>query len=305
MKSTSLSSNTESFIASLGKNVREQVLGSAVTNFAIGGPFQYLVELESIDNAAQILSAIHNEALVWRVLGAGSNLLVNDDGLSECILRLGRGLRYWNDLGSGRVEVGGAMPLISLSHDVSKQGLSGLEFAGGIPATLGGALRMNAGAHGSDMATILETVTIVTASGKIEELKTSELNYSYRHSEIPERGIVLKATLKLTPGDKDKILAERARHLAARKEAQPITLPSAGSVFKNPGGSDSAGILIEKCNLKGTVVGGAMISEKHGNWIVNHAGKASAQDVMACISLCQDAVNKEFNIKLEPEIIFW
>lgn len=289
---------------SITPKYRENVLGSKVTTYCIGGLIRLLAEPDTEYELQDLIRTLKVKNENFRVLGAGSNLLIPDAGVNETVIRLGKGFRFWEQLGEGRIKVGGAMPLISLSQETAQAGLSGLEFAGGIPASFGGAVRMNAGAHGSDIAAVLESARIVDSNGECFDIEAKDLEFSYRHSNIPDRGIVIGGILKLISGDKEKILKLRAENLAHRKAVQPITLPSAGSIFKNPPGS-SAGKLIEQAGLKGFRVGGAQVSEMHGNWIVNADREATAQDVEACIIECIKRVKELFGIELEIELVRW
>ncbi len=290
---------------SITSKLRENVPGSKVTTYCIGGLIRFLAEPDTENELQDLIRTLKSKNENFRVLGAGSNLLIPDAGVNETVIRLGKGFRFWEQLGEGRIKVGGSMPLISLSQETAQAGLSGLEFAGGIPASFGGAVRMNAGAHGSDISAVLESARIVDSNGECFDIEAKDLQFSYRHSNIPDRGIVIGGILKLVPGDKEKILKLRADNLAHRKAVQPITLPSAGSIFKNPPGALSAGKLIEQAGLKGFRVGGAHVSELHGNWIVNAEREAKSVDVEACIDECKKRVKESSRINLETELIRW
>lgn len=278
---------------------------AAFTTYAIGGPAAFLIEPDSEAALARCLSYLSACGLPYKVLGGGSNLLVSDAGVHGWVIKLGRSFRYVRELEEeGSYEVGAATALMSLSRDLSKQGWSGLEFAGGIPASLGGAVRMNAGAHGGQMADIVQDVSVVTEDGERLVIALAELGYSYRRSQLPKGSVVTGARLKLTSGRAEEVLARRSEHLAARKAAQPLSAPSAGSVFKNPPG-ESAGLLIERAGLKGTKRGGAEISDKHGNWIVNPGKSARAEEVRELIEICRSEVGERFGIELEQEVIWW
>lgn len=164
---------------------------------------------------------------------------------------------------------------------------------------------MNAGAHGSELANCLDAVSVMLPDQRILRLDSAELGFSYRHSVLPEGAIVLKAEITLTQSSKESCSALRRKYLAERKEHQPLTAPSAGSVFRNPDSAKSAGFLIEACGLKGRSVGGAQVSLMHGNWIVNEERRATASDVLGLIDLCQRSVHQKFGIALNPEVISW
>jgi UDP-N-acetylmuramate dehydrogenase len=291
--------------SNLPEGFRSGVPGARLTTYGIGGPILSLYEPNSAEELAGLVKRFQQAGLRFRVLGGGSNLLIPDEGITEPVIRLGTGFRFWERLPSNRARVGAAMPYIRLSQETAQSGLSGLEFAGGIPAWFGGAVRMNAGAHGSDTAAVLESAKLVTYEGDIVDIPASQFGYSYRKSRVGELGIVIEGTLKLVEGNSDDILAVRAKNLSHRKSAQPITLPSAGSVFKNPAPDLTAGIVIERSGLKGFRVGGAEVSNMHGNWIVNPEGAARASDVKACIQECQRVVRDKFNINLETELVVW
>ncbi len=282
--------------------------GRDLSTLAIGGTLNLVINAETVGDVGKSFMALKQCGLSCRIIGAGSNILIPDEGLAEPVLMSGRNFRYVKDLGQGRFEVGSTTSLMSLARELSNAGFSGLEFAGGIPASIGGAVFMNAGAHGSEMAQVLEAVQLVTQSGDYLELSRSELEFSYRHCNLPKDCFVTAAIIKLTPGDSEKISRLRSEYLAERKLRQPLTMPSAGSVFKNPDkvpGAEarSAGWLIEQCGLKGFTLGGARISNLHANWIVNYSKIAMASEVRELIQIAQKAVQEKFQITLQPEII--
>lgn len=284
---------------------RENISGKKLTTFAIGGPIRLLAEPDSAEQAAAILYAADQIGNPVHFLGAGSNVLLPDVGVADLTIKAGRGLRYVLDAGAGNFEVGAAMSLMTLSRSLSQQGFAGLEFAGGIPASIGGAVRMNAGAHGGEMADILQEVQLALPGGTVCWLPAVEFCFSYRHSVVPDGAMITAARIRLRPETIETTAARRAEYLAERKKRQPLTQPSAGSVFKNPVAGGSAGYLIEQAGLRGHSIGGASVSEMHGNWIVNIGRRATAADVLGLISLCQHAVERDTGIQLEPEIVRW
>jgi UDP-N-acetylmuramate dehydrogenase len=288
--------------------VRRDVLGSDLTTFAIGGELSLLVEPQDLSQLLAVSKFLAAADLPWRVLGAGSNLLISDQGVKAVVLKLGKGFRTLSSIEHGRVpgliEVGGAASLMTLSRSMSEQGLSGLEFAGGIPASIGGAVFMNAGAHGGEIGAVLKEVAFVI-DGEEHRVAAKTLPFSYRHSGIDPKAIVTSAIFELTPGDREKIIAHRAECLRERKLRQPLNSPSAGSVFRNPAPDAPAGRLIESCGLKGQELGGAQISEMHGNWIVNPRRVATSKDVQELISLCIQTVNQMHGVTLRPEVVSW
>jgi UDP-N-acetylmuramate dehydrogenase len=194
---------------------------------------------------------------------------------------------------------------MTVSRDLSQQGLSGLEFAGGIPATFGGAIFMNAGAHGHEISEVVTEVELLMSGGERNVLSNRDLNWKYRKSNLPKDSIVLSTKIKLVLSDSEQTFKHRAECLNYRKQTQPLTLPSAGSVFKNPSSTLSAGKLIEELGLKGYRIGEAEISSLHANWIVNPRKKASFNDVHSLIKLCQNEAKKQRDIELELEQIIW
>ena len=288
--------------------IRSGVLGRDLTTYSIGGPIQTLCEPEDSQQLQQAVALLADSGAPWRVIGAGSNLLIADAGLQTVVLRLGKGFRS-SLVGPGRdgavmVEVGAAASLMTLSRTVSEQGLSGLEFAAGIPATVGGAVFMNAGAHGGDIASVLHEITVLRGS-ELQRIAASELPFRYRHSGLEPSAVVVAATFKLQPGDRERIVERRAQCLAERKARQPLTSPSAGSVFKNPAPERPAGRLLEECGLKGAAVGGAVVSALHGNWIINPQRSATAEDVQALMARCVEAVAAHAGVVLQPEVLYW
>jgi UDP-N-acetylmuramate dehydrogenase len=288
----------------LGLRVRSDLLGSACSTFSIGGPLACLIEPKDLSELSTACKLLREEGLVPRILGAGSNLLLPDEGVATPIIRLGQGFRKVN-VSASVVEVGAASSLMSLARSVSDAGLSGLEFAGGIPASVGGAVCMNAGAHGGEISQVIESTSVLLADGKVAELSASELCMSYRHTQLPAGAIVFAARFRLVESDKTLTAQRRAAFLAERKLRQPLHLPSAGSVFRNPPGAKSAGALLEGAGLKGFAVGGAAYADSHANWIVNPQRRALASDVKALIQQGQAKVQALNGIALIPEVVCW
>lgn len=288
-----------------GDHVRCGVDASTLTTFAIGGPLQFVVTVESLWELQAVQKLLATEKQQTRVLGFGSNVLVADQGIRGWVVRLGQSFRSVERLEGDRFIIGGGASLMSVARKISGDGFSGLEFAAGIPASLGGAVFMNAGAHGAEIAERLERVSVVMSDGSFRVFERDELPWKYRHSGLPREATVISAELTLPSGDKERIARACSDNLAHRKNTQPLSLPSAGSVFKNPSPELSAGKLLEDAGLKGVSVGGAMISSLHANWIVNPDRRASASDVLALISLCQERVSERWGIDLEPEVRIW
>jgi UDP-N-acetylmuramate dehydrogenase len=271
------------------------------TTIKIGGPADLFVEPSSIDNLEKVMDLVIEEQIPWRAIGRGSNLLVSDQGIEGVVIKLGAGIDHL-EIKDQEITVGGGHSIVSLSTIMSKKGFSGLEFASGIPGSVGGAVYMNAGAHGSDISKILKKARILFEDGTISWLNNEEMEFSYRTSVLQKKkpGIVLEAVLILKEGEKGKIVAEMQKNKDYRKETQPYNFPCAGSIFRNPL-PNYAGKLIEVAGLKGYSMGGAKISEMHGNFIVN-AGNATAQDVLNLIQHVKNTILELYEIHMETEV---
>jgi UDP-N-acetylmuramate dehydrogenase len=281
--------------------VKENEPLSNHTTIKIGGPAQLFIEPSSTENLEKLMTEISAHQIPWRAIGRGSNLLVSDQGIDGVVIKLGKGLDLLT-VDDEVISVGGGHSLVSLSTMMSKRGLSGLEFASGIPGSVGGAVYMNAGAHGSDMSKILIKAKVLFEDGTISWLNNDEMEFSYRTSVLQKKrpGIVIEAVLQLKAGEKNKIVAEMQKNKDYRKDTQPYNLPCAGSIFRNPL-PNYAGKLIEDAGLKGYSIGGAKISEMHGNFIVN-AGHATAKDVLDLINHVKTTIFDLYNIEMETEV---
>lgn len=284
----------------LGKVKENEPLANHTT-IKIGGPADLFVEPSSIDNLEKVMDLVIEEQIPWRAIGRGSNLLVSDQGIEGVVIKLGAGIDHL-EIKDQEIIVGGGHSIVSLSTIMSKKGFSGLEFASGIPGSVGGAVYMNAGAHGSDISKILKKARILFEDGKISWLNNEEMEFSYRTSVLQKKkpGIVLEAVLLLKEGEKSKIVAEMQKNKDYRKETQPYNFPCAGSIFRNPL-PNYAGKLIEVAGLKGYSMGGAKISEMHGNFIIN-AGNATAQDVLNLIQHVKNTIFELYEIHMETEV---
>ncbi len=278
------------------------------TSLGIGGPARALVIVEDENELLRLLRFFRENEVPWRVIGRGTNLLVGDGGFSGVVLVLGHGFQSLavskrDVAGCVNVTVGCAYGLTRLANRCVEMGLSGLEFASGIPGTVGGAIIMNAGAWGREIADVITVVTIITPSGR-KNLNKKELEFGYRcwenKKDISEPLVVSEITLNLSAGDSEAIKRKCEELRNKRREKQPQKVPNAGSFFKNPS-HDSAGRLIEGCGLKGKQIGGAMVSPVHANFIVNQ-GQATAADVLELMTTIQEKVKKSYNIHLEPEV---
>jgi UDP-N-acetylmuramate dehydrogenase len=284
----------------IGKVKRNERL-SQHTTMKIGGPADIFIEPASLENIQKVMTFLKERQIPWRAIGRGSNLLVSDKGIEGVVIKLGSGLDHLT-INDSEITVGGGHSLVSLSTLISKKGLSGLEFASGIPGSVGGAVYMNAGAHGSDISKILTKAHILFDDGSMEWLSNDEMEFTYRTSVLQKKrpGIVLEAEFQLTKGDKTAIVSQMQKNKDYRKETQPWNFPCAGSIFRNPL-PNYAGKLIEDAGLKGFQMGGAKISEMHGNFIVN-AGNATAKDVLDLIQYIKDTILNLYGIKMDTEV---
>ncbi len=270
------------------------------TTFRIGGNADIFVRPESKEQIAEILRLCRKQDVPYFILGNGSNLLVGDRGFRGVVINI---MDNMNDIkvDGGIIKAQAGAMLIKVSRAARDNSLTGLEFASGIPGTIGGAIYMNAGAYGGEMKDVVTQVTAIDAEGEIYTFGTDELEFSYRHSVIQQRDlIVLDVTMKLAAGDQ-KIIDDRMSELAvARRTKQPLEYPSAGSTFKRPEGY-FAGKLIMDAGLRGYRVGDAQVSEKHCGFVVNR-GNATADDVIKLIDDVKAKVSEEYDVVLEPEV---
>ncbi|MEK3989479.1 UDP-N-acetylmuramate dehydrogenase [Robertmurraya sp. FSL R5-0851] len=271
------------------------------TTIKIGGPAELFVEPSSVENLEATMNLIRKYRVQWIAIGRGSNLLVSDRGISGVVIKLGAGVDKV-EINGTTLTVGGGHSLVSLATSISRKGLSGLEFASGIPGSVGGAVFMNAGAHGSDISKILEKALVLFEDGTLEWVANEEMEFSYRTSVLQKKrpGVVVEAVFSLKEGNKDSIFGEMQKNKDYRKETQPWNFPCAGSIFRNPL-PNYAGKLIEVAGLKGYQIGGAKISEMHGNFIVN-TGNAKADDVLQLIQHVKDTIYDLYEVKMETEV---
>lgn len=271
------------------------------TTMKIGGPADILIVPKHVAGIEKTLQLVKQYKTKWTVIGRGSNLLVSDQGIEGVVIRLGEGLDHL-EVEKHKVRVGSGYPLIKLSTLLSRQGLAGLEFASGIPGSVGGAVYMNAGAHKSDISSVLSKALILFEDGTIDWLMNKELEFSYRASVLQTKrpGIVLEAEFQLQARKREEIVRSMQNNKDYRRETQPWNHPCAGSVFRNPI-PHFAGDLVEKAGLRGYRIGGAQISEMHGNFIVNTGG-ASAQDVLSLIELIKHTIKDKFDVDMHTEV---
>lgn len=272
------------------------------TSFLIGGPADLFVEPATIDEIKGVCLIAQKEKVPFFVLGNGSNLLVSDEGIRGIVLHLGKNFSKIECDGDILTVCSGAT-LAKVAKIALEASLSGFEFAAGIPGSFGGAVAMNAGAYGGEMKDILVDAEVLTPEGEVLTLTKEELDLSYRHSCIFEKNyIVLRARIRLHPGNAEEIKKRMQELACARKEKQPLEYPSAGSTFKRPEGY-FAGKLIQDAGLKGYTVGGAMVSEKHSGFVINRGG-ATAEEVRFLITQVQKKVQEQFGVLMEPEVRF-
>ena len=270
------------------------------SSFRIGGAAEAFAVAGSEEELTHLAALCREEDIPLLVVGRGTNLLVSDEGVRGVVVRLGEGLSALRAEGD-TITAGAGVTLARLAQFAQQHGLTGLEFAHGIPGSLGGAVVMNAGAYGGEMKDVVVSVRCLDDDGVIREYGAEALDFSYRHSRFSERGgIVLGAVLSLTPGDGEAIAAKMRELMAKRTASQPLDLPSAGSTFKRPA-SGYAAAMIDGAGLKGYAVGGAMVSEKHAGFVVNTGG-ASFDDVLAVMEHVQSTVREKYGVTLEPEI---
>ncbi|PEM88341.1 UDP-N-acetylenolpyruvoylglucosamine reductase [Bacillus wiedmannii] len=286
--------------ANVGRVLVNEAL-ARYTTMKIGGPADILIVPKHVASIEKTLQLVKKYKIKWTVIGRGSNLLVSDLGIEGVVIRLGEGLDHL-EVEKHRVRVGGGYPLIKLSTLLSRQGLSGLEFASGIPGSVGGAVYMNAGAHKSDISNILSKALILFENGTVDWLTHEEMEFSYRTSVLQTKrpGIVLEAEFQLQVGEREGIVSVMQKNKDYRRETQPWNHPCAGSIFRNPI-PYFAGDLIEKAGLRGYQIGGAQISEMHGNFIINTGG-ASAQDVLSLIALIKQTIEDKFGVEMHTEV---
>lgn len=274
---------------------------SAHTTFKIGGAADILITVGNLSELQTVISACKDCSMPYMILGNGSNLLVSDKGVEGAVIALDGDFKEIS-VESETVTAGAGAKLSRLCTVAMEHSLSGLEFAYGIPGTVGGAMYMNAGAYGGEMKDVALSVTAMSPDGSVREVPAAEMALGYRTSVFKTNGdIILFAKYNLHTGVKSAIKAQMEDIMGRRKSKQPLEYPSAGSVFKRPEGA-FAGTLIEQCGLKGKTVGGAQVSEKHAGFIIN-VGGATCDDVMELVKVVQDTVKAETGYILEREII--
>lgn len=270
------------------------------TTFRVGGPADCFIAPASVEEISKVTALCKEEGIACYVIGNGSNLLVSDKGIRGVVIQIYNSMKAVSVEGAlVKAQAGASLALIA--NTALKHSLTGFEFAGGIPGTLGGACVMNAGAYGGEMKDVLVDVTVLTKDGEVIVIPVEDLDLSYRHSIIPEKEyIVLGATIKLTEGDPKLIRARMDELKVQRVTKQPLEYPSAGSTFKRPEGY-FAGKLIQDAGLKGFSVGGAQVSTKHSGFVINY-DNATEADITELMKQVADKVEAQFGVRLEAEV---
>lgn len=274
------------------------------TSFRIGGPAALLALPSSEQELAALLRCAGALGVETRLLGAGTNVLAPDEGVAALVICTRDALMGLKDLGGGRIEAYAGQTLARSAVFARELGLAGLEFAHGIPGTVGGGVYMNAGAYGGEMKQVCQQTSVLTMAGESQAFSGEAQAFSYRESAFSAMdAVIVKTVFQLTPGRPEDITARMQELMEKRRASQPLELPSAGSTFKRPVGA-YAGALIEQAGLKGTRVGGACVSEKHAGFVVNTGG-ATAREVRALIALVQKRVYETSGFTLTPEVRIW
>ena len=293
------------------QSLRDMVAGKVLfdeptkghTSIGVGGAADALVFPHSRDELRKIISCLRDCNIPFIPVGNWTNMIVKDGGYRGVIIslqHLNHVTRSERNTSHVLIDAEAGVSLSEIVRSSADESLTGIEFCAGIPGSVGGAVRMNAGAYGNEIKDIIETVDVMIVNGSISEFKRAALPFEYRNLEIPEGAIIVSASFLLTKGVKEKIQERIREILDIRKEKHPLEYRNAGSIFKNPKGLP-AGQIIDALGLKGTRIGGAQISEKHGNFIVN-TGNATAKDILALIDTVQKRVWEERGIRLEPEV---
>ena len=296
-------SSVEGFCKNLenivGVRCRRNVSLATLTSLKVGGPADVLAVAEDVEGLRTMLGSFADVGAKWFVLGAGTNVVFEDAGFRGVVVKLGSSFARVAVEGT-KVLAGASTPWSDLLSSCAESGLSGLEKMAGIPGTVGGAVFGNAGAFGMAIGDRVESVKGMNTLGVERSLSPSDIGFSYRHASFPGEFVLTTVALSMERGEKEAVLAAMDELLARRREKQPLELPSAGSVFKNPPGAKAA-MLIEEAGLKGRRVGGAQVSEKHANFIVNKGG-ATAGDIISLIELVREEVFKKLSVELELEV---
>ena len=283
-----------------GLELRREEPMSRHTTFRVGGPAALMALPAEEEQLLAAVALAREEGVQPLWVGAGSNLLVDDGGLDSFVVKTAPQMNLCRVEGTTLTAWAGA-PLAQVASAAADHGLTGLEFAHGIPGSLGGAVTMDAGAYDGEMRQVVRSVRALNEHGEVENLTAEQCDFGYRHSLFSDgRRLVISAQIELHPGEPEAIRAWMAELMARRKEKQPLEYPSAGSTFKRPEGHFAAA-LIDGCGLKGLTVGGAQVSEKHAGFVINTGG-ATCQDILSLMDQIRDRVFRETGVELEPEV---
>ena len=269
------------------------------TTYRLGGPARYFLMPADVEDVAKGVEFANERRLPWLAIGLGSNLLVKEAGFPGLVIRVGKGLDRFEMKGAIAI-VGAGMPTPILARRTAEGGFAGVERFIGIPGTVGGGVYMNAGAHGAEFAEVITEVSVMDGKGKIRQLARKQISFKYRASNLGD-GVVLETKLLLLEEAPAKLKELQGKLLRWRKAGTPFDQPCAGSVFKNPGGAKTAGMLVDECGLKGYTIGGAQVSTMHANYFVN-TGTATPSDVLRLIEHVRKTVQKKTGVELELEV---
>lgn len=271
-----------------------------LTSFKIGGPAEILIKIHTAEELKAILKLSKEKEMPLTIIGNGSNILVSDEGIKGIVLKI-EIPTFELDNKTAKIKVGSGVKLAFIAQKCLKQEIAGFEFASGIPGTIGGAIRMNAGAHGKEMKDVVTTITYMDRCGEIHKIRNEEAKFEYRNSLFAHKDyIILEVEMQLETGNAEEIQTKMIEYATYRKEKQPIEYPSAGSTFKR-GTNFITAKLIDDCGLKGYQIGGAQISEKHAGFIINKEN-ATAEDVIKLMEYTKEQVYNKFGKIIEPEI---
>ena len=271
------------------------------TTFQIGGPVAVMAFPNSPEQVGEILKIARRYEITPMILGAGSNILAPDEGLDTVVIELRTNMNRVEERSKGEFEAQAGAAMARLATFAMERGYTGLEFAHGIPGTVGGGVYMNAGAYGGEMCQVVTGVTAMDRAGNLLDIPADKLDLSYRHSRfMNEDLVILSVRVKLEKGDREEIRAKMSELMTRRRTSQPLELPSAGSTFKRPA-TGYAAAMIEAAGLKGLRVGDAQVSEKHAGFVVNR-GRATCKDVLRLMEQVQDRVEQDTGVRLEPEV---
>lgn len=272
------------------------------TTMKVGGPCDCMVEPSSIEEIQKVLEYVKENNIKYYIMGNGSNLLVKDEGVHALIIKIANKFSGF-EVNGEYIKAYSGCSVPKLSQIAKENSLSGLEFACGIPGSVGGGIRMNAGAYGSEMVNVVEKVGFLDENGNLKEIDGKDAHFTYRHSMFVDNPqyVVVYAIYKLVKGNKEEISKIMEENMNSRKQKQPIEYPNFGSVFKRPEGY-FVGKLVDECGLKGYKIGGAQVSTKHSGFMIN-IGDATCKDVLDLIEYVKEKVYEKFNVKLQEEVV--